>query len=395
MNRLLLWFGLLLLFGAEILRIYFIMPFPGSQHNETISFAYWLSNNIFWIRILGLAFVAFPLINIFKNSRRWVKIVWASVLAFYAGIFFFFNFSFEADKMFYQPKEKLFVTSATDTSNKNKLVIGVVINGEAKAYPIQIIGYHHQVRDTISNTPVMITYCTVCRTGRAFSPYVNGKLESFRLVGMDHFNAMFEDATTKSWWQQATGIAIAGPLKGTALSELPSKQLTLDVWLRQYPNSLIMQPDTSFNKDYKDLADYDKGTIKSSLEKRDSLSWKPKSWIVGVIYNHSSKAYDWNELVKKKMIQDSIAGLPIVLALEKDTASFHVYDRRVDGSVLHFQSVSNNDLLVDQNTNSTWNMDGLCIAGTLKGERLVPVQAYNEFWHSWQTFHRNAEKYVE
>ena len=395
MNRLLLFFGLLLLFASEILRVYFIMPFPGSQHKDTISFAYWLSNHIFWIRILGLAFVAFPLINIFKNSRRWVKIVWASVLAFYAVIFFFFNFRFEADKMFYQPKEKLFVTSATDTTNKNKLVIGVVINGEAKAYPIQIIGYHHQVRDTIGSTPVMITYCTVCRTGRAFSPYVNGKLESFRLVGMDHFNAMFEDATTKSWWQQATGIAIAGPLKGTALSELPSKQLTLDVWLRQYPNSLIMQPDTSFNKDYKDLADYDKGTIKSSLEKRDSLSWKPKSWIVGVIYNHSSKAYDWNELVKKKMIQDSIAGLPIVLALENDTASFHVYDRRVNGSVLHFQGVSNNDLLTDQNTNSTWNMDGLCIDGTLKGERLVPVQAYNEFWHSWQTFHRNAEKYAE
>ena len=140
MNRLLLWFGLLLLFGAEILRIYFIMPFPGSQHNETISLAYWLSNNIIWIRILALVLVAFPLINIFKNSRRRVKIVWASVIAFYAVIFFFFNFRFEADKMFYQPKEKLFVTSATDTTNKNKLVIGVVINGEAKAYPIQIIG---------------------------------------------------------------------------------------------------------------------------------------------------------------------------------------------------------------------------------------------------------------
>ena len=40
-------------------------------------------------------------------------------------------------------------------------------------------------------------------------------------------------------------------------------------------------------------------------------------------------------------------------------------------------------------------MDGLCIDGTLKGERLIPVQAYNEFWHSWQTFHKNVKKYVE
>ena len=317
------------------------------------------------------------------------------VLGFYAVIFFFFNYRFEADKMFYQPKQKSFVSADKDTTNRNKLVIGIELNGEAKAYPIQIIGYHHQVRDTIGNTPVMITYCTVCRTGRAFSPFVNGKMESFRLVGMDHFNAMFEDGATESWWQQATGVAIAGPLKGAALKELPSRQLPLDVWLRQYPKSLIMQPDTSFNKNYEDLADYDDGTIQSGLQGRDFLSWKPKSWIVGVVNAQSSKAYDWNELVKKKIIQDSIARVPILLTLENDTMSFHVYQRCVNGSVLRFQMGNNNDLLIDQNTHSTWNMDGLCIEGALKGKKLVPVQAYNEFWHSWQTFHRNVEKYAE
>jgi hypothetical protein len=115
--------------------------------------------------------------------------------------------------------------------DRKKLVIGVVSNNEAKAYPIQIIGYHHQVRDTIGNTPIMVTYCTVCRTGRVFSPVVNGKPETFRLVGMDHFNAMFEDATTESWWQQATGVAVTGKLKGKALQEIPSTQSTLESWL--------------------------------------------------------------------------------------------------------------------------------------------------------------------
>ena len=42
----------------------------------------------------------------------------------------------------------------------------------------------------------MVTYCTVCRTGRVFSPIVEGQPETFRLVGMDHFNAMFEDEGT-------------------------------------------------------------------------------------------------------------------------------------------------------------------------------------------------------
>ena len=68
MNRLLLFIGLLLLFAAEVLRVYFIMPFPGSQHKDTISYAYWLSDNIGWIRMLALALIAFPLINIFKKK---------------------------------------------------------------------------------------------------------------------------------------------------------------------------------------------------------------------------------------------------------------------------------------------------------------------------------------
>src|ERR1017187_972331 len=392
MKQLVLISGLLVLFVPEILRVYFIMPFPGSQHQNTIGLAYWISNNISWIRILALVLIVFPLLSIFKNGKIWKKIVLSLILIFYAVIFYFFNYRFEADKMFYQPRQKLFVSASNDTTNKNKLIIGVAINGEAKAYPIQIIGYHHQVMDTIGNTPVMVTYCTVCRTGRAFSPFVNGKMESFRLVGMDHFNAMFEDASTKSWWQQATGKAIVGPLKGTALREIASKQLTLETWLREYPNSYILQPDTTFKKEYKDLAGYDKGTLKSGLEKRDSASWKPKSWVIGVVHNHIAKAYDWNELVKNKVINDSIEGLPVLLGLERDTASFHVYDRRVKGTILIFQKGSN-DVFTDENTNSTWNMDAIWIDGTLKGERLNPVQAYQEFWHSWSTFHPNTTKY--
>ena len=182
--------------------------------------------------------------------------------------------------MFYQPKNKLLVSAATDTTNRDHLIIGVAINNEAKAYPIEVIGYHHQVRDTIGGEPVMITYCTVCRTGRAYSPYVNGKLENFRLVGMDHFNAMFEDATTKSWWRQESGEAIAGHLKGTSLKEIPSQQMAFGDWLALHPNSYILQPDSNFKKEYADLKGYDEDTLKSSLEKRDSASWKLKSWVL-------------------------------------------------------------------------------------------------------------------
>jgi len=392
MKRFLLPTGLLILFTAEILRVYFIMPFPGSQHKNTIALAFWISNNIIWIRIMALALIAFPLINIFKGSKTWKKAALSLTLALYAVIFFFLNYRFEADKMFVQPTKKSFATASADTTDKNKLVIGVVINGEAKAYPIQIIGYHHYILDTVGHNAVMVTYCTVCRTGRVYSPFVNGAKQSFRLVGMDHFNAMFEDAATGSWWQQATGKAVAGPLKGSVVKEVPFRQLTLAAWLREYPASYIMQPDTAFKKDYKDLADYDNGTVKSSLEKRDSASWKSKSWVVGITNKNAAKAYDWNELLNTTLINDSVDGLPVLLVLENDCASFHAYNRTVNGTTLHFEK-RDSDLFIDKTTRSTWNMDGICIAGEMKGQKLNTVQSSQEFWHSWSTFHSNTLKY--
>ncbi|HZK63393.1 MAG TPA: DUF3179 domain-containing (seleno)protein [Puia sp.] len=393
MYRLPLIIGIVLLFLTEIARVYFIMPFPGSQQADTINLAYFIAKNKWFLRIIGLVLIALPVYRIFTTGRIRIKVLLAIVFIFYGAIFYLFNFRFEADKMFYQPSNKNFATAENNTMDGNRLVIGVEINGEAKAFPIQIIGYHHQVKDTIGNTPVMITYCTVCRTGRVYSPFVQGHPERFRLVGMDHFNAMFEDQTTKSWWRQATGVSIAGPLKGSALKEIPSRQLTLAAWLREYPDTKILQPDSLYKRQYKDLADFDRGTIKGSLEKRDTASWKMKSWVVGVKSGGQEKAYDWNDLVSQAIIQDSIAHDPIVILLEKDTASFHVFNRNVDGRNLWFTRDPGNQILSDTNTHSLWNMEGRCISGVLKDTQLQAIPAYQEFWHSWKQFHPNTTQY--
>ena len=391
MKKLLLPVGLIIILAVEILRVYFIMPFPGSQQSNTINIAYFLDKYIWYIRIVLWLIIAFPLYKAFVKNKWWAKIILGVFILLYGIVFYAFNFKFLADKMFYKPQHKNLLPVAENKVDTNKLVIAVAMNGEAKAYPIEIIGYHHQVQDTIAGEPIMVTYCTVCRTGRIFSPLVNGKKESFRLVGMDHFNAMFEDATTKSWWQQATGVAITGSRKGTALKEIPSQQISLAAWLRAYPNSLILQPDSSFKKEYDSLAGYDKGTLESSLEKRDTASWKMKSWVIGVATPGYAKAYDWNDLVKRQMIEDSLPALPILITLEKDTASFHVWNRAITGQVLHF--TKNASGLQDINTQSLWNDDGICIEGALIGQRLKPVQASQEFWHSWQNFHPATEKY--
>lgn len=383
----LLTIGLVYLIAVEILRVYFIMPFPGSQKADTIDIAYFIDRNILWLRLIGFAITIIPLTGILKNSKTWKKVVTILALLFYAFVFYMFNFKFLADKMFYQPKNKLLVNASSDTTNRNNLVIGVAINNEAKAYPIEVIGYHHQVRDTIGGEAVMITYCTVCRTGRVYSPRVHGKPENFRLVGMDHFNAMFEDATTKSWWRQQNGTAIAGPLKGSALKEIFSQQMALGAWLALYPNSYVLQTDSNFRKQYADLDGYDEDTLQSSLEKRDSASWQLKSWVIGVHVNNNFKAYDWNKVAKNKLIEDDFEDIPLLLTMSNDERSFYALSRNTDNGILHFAYDSTFSFLRDDKTGSTWNINGLCIDGTLKGHQLKPVQAYQEFWHSWKTFH--------
>jgi hypothetical protein len=102
---------------------------------------------------------------------------------------------------------------------------------------------------------------------------------------MDQFNAMFEDKTTKSWWRQATGVAVVGKLKGNLLPEIVSTQTSLSTWLGMYPNSKIMQADPAFTSSYDTLFNYEKGLSRKRLTGTDSLSWQKKSWVIGVKFD--------------------------------------------------------------------------------------------------------------
>lgn len=385
--------GFVLLLATEIVRVYYIMPFPGSQQSDSIEFAYFVQSNLGIIRFTGLLLIGYPMYHFMKSGSRVTKGMVGLLLVLYLVVFYLFNFRFLADKMFLQPKSKVLASVSENKVPLNQLIVGVIINGESKAYPIEIIGYHHQVRDTIGGQPIMITYCTVCRTGRVYSPVVNGQPEVFRLVGMDHFNAMFEDSRTRSWWRQVNGEAIAGKLKGQTLSEIPSEQMRLESWIREHPTTRILQPDARFADEYEGLKLFDEGKGQSSLTRTDTLSWKEKSWVVGVSLGQKSKAYDWRDIRKRHIINDYIGSEPLVLALEMDTVSFHVWSRRLSNDTLQFVYSDSVKAMLDISTRSVWDWAGKCREGKLKGSQLTPIQSYQEFWHSWRTFHPQTDQF--
>ena len=393
-NLLLFITGWLLLVVPEFLRVYFIMPFPGSQLDETIGLAYFLHRNIFLFRITGVLLIAYPLYRYIIHGKWGAKIFSMLFAIIAVAVFVMVTRIMQADKMFLQPEKKIFAGTKENQIGSERLVIGVSLNGEARCYPIQLIGYHHQVMDTVGTIPLIVTYCTVCRTGRVYSPYVNGKYEHFRLVGMDQFNAMLEDKTTKSWWRQENGEAIAGPLKGKFLEEITSQQTTLQTWLRDHPGSKIMQPDPKFEAEYASLSGYDNGTIRNELEGTSPHSWDLKSWVVGIQIENSAKAYDWIDLKKKKVINDTIHNTPVLIFIENDSMTFHAYNRTVNGEALQFIWNDSLQTPADVKTQSLWNGAGQCIHGPMTGEHLSPLRSYQEFWHSWKTFHPNSTRYT-
>ncbi len=378
----LFYIGILLLIAFEILHVYFIMPFPGSQQMDSVGLAYFLHSYRWFFRILAGILILTGAKSVFSGKREWIPTL-ALLVTF--GVVYMFNFKMSADAMFKESEHLTLQPKATNILDSNTIIIGVSLNGEAKAYPIRYLAYHHQVQDSLGGKPILVTYCSVCRTGRVFEPIVDGKHETFRLVGMDHFNAMFEDATTKSWWRQANGQAITGKLKGKALPEIASVQMALGKWFSLFPNGKVMQPDITYSMQYDTLGRYEQGKSKGELTRTDSASWQNKSWVVGIQLGNAAKAYDWNILKQKNIIQDKVGSTPILLVLSEDKNSFTAFERTAADSfyVQHDTLVSN--------TGKKYNLSGQPLqpgAAALKA-----ITAYQEFWHSWRTFHPETTKY--
>lgn len=365
----------------EIANVFFIMPMPGSQEINSIHIAYFLNHWRWLFRIAFYLILLFCFFNAFQSSRLWSILG----LLLLSAVTYTFNFELKADHIFYEPKILSFKNASENLVDKDRIIIGVVMNQEAKAYPVSFLAYHHQVRDTIAGKPIMVTYCTVCRSGRVFDPSIDGRPEVFRLVGMDHYNAMFEDETTKSWWRQENGEAVAGSLKGKFLQEIPSQQASLESWLKMYPNSLIMQADSQSISSYDSLAKFELGKSTSRLTKYDTLSWNDKSWIVGIQSGTQSIAIDWNKLISKRQIHFMINNTPSTLLLASDKKSFFAFQCPAN----EFKLIMVNDTI--HSATAFFNLKGENISNNDTIPDLIRLNAYQEYWQSWKLFHPNTQ----
>lgn len=356
----------------ELLFIYFIMPLPGSQTGQTLNLAYtlytyrWFFRTLVWVLFFYLAWKQ-------GFKRKWINF---SVLGLIAVVCTAIPYCMSADKLFLQPTQLILTTKENNAIPEDAVVIAVNINGDQRAYPVRYIGYHHQVRDKAGGKDIMITYCTVCHTGRVYQPTIEGKLENFRLVGMDHFNAMFEDATTKSWWRQANGEAVAGKLKGKKLQEVLSIQTTVKAFFEMYPQGRIMQADPVFSNNYDKEGKFEKGISKSSLTGTDTMAGSNKSLVLGIEWLGNSIFYEWEKVKNKKIWIDSLGNSRFVVSIPlANENAFYVFQ------VPFNAQIKNGKIVIDNLIYSAFGTE------EKSGDQLPQVNGYQEFRHSWLAFH--------
>lgn len=130
-------------------------------------------------------------------------------------------------------------------------VILVQVGEDARAYPIQILIWHEIVNDTVGDEPLIVTFCPLCNTAIAFKRTVDGRELKFGTTGrLCYSNLIMYDRQTKTWWQQATGEAIAGELTGTRFEFYPAVIISWDEFKTSYPQGKVLSRETGHPRDY-------------------------------------------------------------------------------------------------------------------------------------------------
>lgn len=133
----------------------------------------------------------------------------------------------------------------------NEPVIGLAINGDARAYPLRILMWHEIVNDTVGGEPVAVTYCPLCNSAVVFERVVKGEVTTFGTTGkLRNSDLVMYDRLTESWWQQFTGKAIVGEVTGTQLEILPARLESLAQFRERHPAGRILVPNNPNFRNY-------------------------------------------------------------------------------------------------------------------------------------------------
>jgi Protein of unknown function (DUF3179) len=227
---------------------------------------------------------------------------------------------------------------------------------------------------------------------------VNGRVLHFHLAGINNQNFIMRDEETGSWWQQVTGEAIQGPLKGQRLSPVDYDELTFGLWKQESPQGRVLKPDEAIERagEYAP-ADWDRRMMKVPVSTSAALdkALEARALVVGVNANGASRAYPFDALLKQSPIIDELGRVPIIIVMGDDHKSVRGFERTVDGRPLEFFVKPGVAplRLVDAQTGSEWDFSGRAVGGPSTGKQLARLAVLNDYWFDWKTYNPETTLY--
>ena len=224
----------------------------------------------------------------------------------------------------------------------NDEVFGVEINGDIRAYPLRIMGWHEMFNDVVGGVPVSLAYCTLCNAGILFEGDYKGR-EKFDVkepftFGSSGFlyqsNKLMYDRQTDSLWNQFTGEPVSGKLLGSGISLKirPVVITSWGEWKKQNPNTKVLSLNTGFNRDYGSGVVYKEYFSSPNLMfpalGDQSRTLEEKEEIFGLRLVGGIKAWPLDAFKNGRVLNDQVGAVNVVLIGDAKTRSVRAYDRQ-------------------------------------------------------------------
>ncbi len=229
---------------------------------------------------------------------------------------------------------------------------------------------------------------------------MDGRALTFFHTNMVAMNFTFADRETGTGWQQETGEAFEGPLKGRRLEIYPFLITTWKEWRDRHRNTLAMVPVPGLEELYDQM-------WRTILARRPGRPGPPADRtlrpedprlpayapIVGLEAGGARRAYSLDVLTQERIVNDRLGDEPVLVIYRPESDTVTAFSRQLDGRALTFDPRQRSDDLVDVETRSRWNPYGECLEGELRGRRLTVIVGVRQFWWSWAAFFPSTDVY--
>jgi len=266
------------------------------------------------------------------------------------------------------------------------LVFGVEIDGDARAYPLRIMGWHEMFNDVIGGVPVALAYCTLCGAGILFETDVAGREEPFVFATSGFLyrsNKLMYDRQTESLWNQFTGRPVSGPLRGSGLA-LRQRPVVIEpwgAWRARHPATRVLSLETGHDRDYGSgvvYRDYFESPNLMFPVRVDQSRLRQKDYVFAIRRFAAAKAWALDLFAERRVVNDVIGDTPVVLIGDAAGRTVRAYER----GGREFSMTAAGRLVAG---GETWTQGEAALTSP-RGETLPRIAGHIAYWFAWNNY---------